>query len=211
MAQASDAGAAAMSDTLGTSLGRSARMLAIIPPSRHAYSFVVASALFAALAGCRDRGGDTACEVADDFGERVVTPCTTQVVLEDQGNGFRPQPPEGSTCRGEESFSVDLESGDFAWQLCEFSPSAPWQRSEGSRVLSESELDALQGALRDVTVARVNEGCGADKPTLTISVGDGEGEQTYTDSFYSCSDPNKLYVNGIDGAFQAVRELASAQ
>ena len=51
--------------------------------------------------------------------------------------------------------------------------------------------------------------CGADKPMLTLKVTSAsQGEKTYTDSFYSCLGGDRVFVDDIDSAFSALRELS---
>ncbi|MET0390959.1 MAG: hypothetical protein ABW321_33620 [Polyangiales bacterium] len=165
--------------------------------------------LLASATGCRDFRDDVACALPSNVGDPVFTPCSRTVVLETAGDGFRPPPPEGSDCRGEETFSFDLESGAFDWVTCSFSPDQPWLRSTGARTLSEEESAQLAAVLEEVTLAPVGEGCGADKPTLSLEISTSDATQKYIDSFQSCNDPAASYVDGIDPVFKLARELAA--
>lgn len=164
--------------------------------------------LFVGVSGCRDISPGVTCTLPTEAGDPVVTPCSQTIVLADAGNGFRPQPPNGSQCHGEQRYSFDLEDGAFDWVSCSFSTTEPWRRTTGTRRLSAAESAQLTATLAEVALARAGEGCGADKPTLTIDVSTSQDTQHYTDSFYSCSDPAGSYVNGIDPVFQLARELA---
>lgn len=132
-------------------------------------------------------------------------------MLENQGNDFRPLPPEASTCHGESQYTFDLETGALTWVSCKIGNfSDPWLRETGSRVLSDAERAQLVAALTGVTLAQGEEPCGADKPTLALSVSDGRSERLYVDSFYICYDPGRSYVNDIDGAFSVASDLTES-
>jgi hypothetical protein len=50
--------------------------------------------------------------------------------------------------------------------------------------------------------------CGADKPMLNIHVTSrSQGTKTYTDSFYSCMDGDRTFVDNIDEVFSAFRTV----
>lgn len=167
-----------------------------------------------AAGGCNaevhDPGGDVrngerdgsagGAKLADRPGERVLVDETLSVVLTNDGGGYGPTPPAGSTCNGESEYRYDLDRRELTWSECPIAGgSQPWREVSGARTLDRDDHDRVVEVLRAIVVSS-EEICGADKPVLTITVKTEGAEQLYTDSFYSCRGDAAPYVDGIDGA-----------
>lgn len=126
------------------------------------------------------------------------------------GGGFTPPAPPGSQCAwGKQDYSLALKTRKLTWETCE-SPDwkQPLKLVKGSRTLTAAEVDTVVAAAKELTVATENL-CGADKPLMTVSIAaPSTGEKTYTDSFYSCMGAGRTYVDGVDGVFSAMSNLA---
>lgn len=132
----------------------------------------------------------------------------TKLVAESAGGGFTPPPPPGSTCAiGKQKYTVDVATKKFAWEQCNWSQNGqPLHLETGTRFLTAAEFATVDAAMDALTVAQGTI-CGADKPFMTLQVSTRSSTKTLNDSFYSCMDPNKTYVDGIDGVFAAFRDL----
>ena len=134
----------------------------------------------------------------------------TQLVANSPGGGFTPPAPPGSTCTiGLQKYTLDIATKNLSWEKCDWQANdEPLHLVTGSRVISAAELATVDAAMNEVAIA-TDEICGADKPFLSIDVTSAsQGTKTYTDSFYSCMGGGRTYVDGIDGVFGALRELA---
>lgn len=154
-------------------------------------------------------GGDLAsCGPANRVGDSIRVACITRLDYSKTG-GFRPPPPQGSTCSGEESFTLDAVSGLLQWTTCDIPPDVtkPWMKNTGQRALQPAELSSVLNALGPVKIT-TGAPCGADKPLETITVTTPGGTEKYMDDFYNCNGAARYYVSGIDGAFTAVRAQA---
>jgi hypothetical protein len=150
------------------------------------------------------------CEIATRPGERVVARCAELIVLANAGDGYGPPKPAGSSCDGGTTYTLNNITHRLDWSSCRGpngSLTEPRQLATGGRMLSSVEFAKLSAALDEIIVAGPPNSCGADKPTLTISVTIPSHEQLYTDKFYACQDAAKLYVDGIDDAFMVVAGL----
>lgn len=134
----------------------------------------------------------------------------TQLVAKSPGGGFTPPAPPGSTCTiGRQQYTLDIATRKLTWEQCEWQPNnQPLHLATGSRVITAAELATVDAAMNDVKVA-TDEICGADKPFLSLDVTSAsQGTKEYVDSFYSCMGGGRTYVDGIDGVFGALRDLA---
>lgn len=149
------------------------------------------------------------CGLPSEPGAPVVDACTEHVKLEDLGGGFPLELPEGSECRGERSYQLDVERRELSWSECKGDATTPWKRTMGSRVLSEQELEHAVGGLGLVRVWDGKMACGADKGSLQIEVTTARGMQQYRDSFYACYKfPDALpFVDNIDYGFTILASL----
>jgi hypothetical protein len=82
--------------------------------------------------------------------------------------------------------------------------------TSGSRTLTSSEWTSLQPALRALVIVR-NDGCGADKQELALSVTTASASQAYGDSFYGCQihDRPVIDTDALGAAEQALAALAT--
>jgi hypothetical protein len=142
-------------------------------------------------------------------GASVLVPEVTKIVVENAGGGFVPPPPAGSACAlGAAKYTLDLKSGRLDWAVCNSKDmSKPYMLDTGSRVLAEDELAKVASELAVVKVGNTDL-CGADKPFETVTVTTPAGSFQYLDTFYGCQQPEKIHVNGIDEALDALRKLA---
>ena len=143
-------------------------------------------------------------------GASVLTSDATVMIVENKGGGFIAPPPAGSQCAvGAAKFTVDLANNEIAWTQClPKEPNAPFVPRTGTTRLSTSELRSLKTALAGVKVAKKTDLCGADKPLLTVTVTTPGATVEYADSFYSCQDPTRVHVDGVDAALAKLRDLA---
>jgi hypothetical protein len=148
---------------------------------------------------------------ADTSTPPVIWPAdATKLVADDHGDGFSAPPPAGSTCQYQDRFTLTVADRGFAWHVCEPTvagmPQSPFHFVDGQRTLTEAELAGVVAALMNLTPA-AHLSCGADKPTLTITVTSASaGEREYVDSFYACLMHGN-YVDHIDPVFTALRNL----
>ncbi len=142
---------------------------------------------------------------APDASAAVWPPGATKLVAENQGGGFTPAPPAGSTCLvGAALYTVTVAGKVLAYRECQpTGSSGAYAWKEGQRALTDTEYGALTAALGKVTIAS-RQICGADKPVLTLKVTTASGDTDYADSFYSCMKKG-LYVDNIDGVFAFLR------
>ncbi len=133
-----------------------------------------------------------------------------QLVAENKGGGHTAPAPAGSTCAmGAQKYTLDVATSTASWAVCEYVDSTtPMKTRAGQRVLSAAEVKTIDAAMKSVKLS-AGEMCGADKPMLEIAVTSAsQGTKTYTDSFYSCMDGDRTYVDNIDGVFSAFRAVA---
>ncbi len=135
---------------------------------------------------------------------------TKQLVAENKGGGHTAPAPAGSTCAmGAQKYTLELATSTVSWEVCAYvDSSTPMQTRAGQRALTAAEVKTIDAAMKRVKVSN-GEMCGADKPMLEIAVTSAsQGTKTYTDSFYSCMEGNRTYVDNIDGVFSAFRAVA---
>lgn len=133
----------------------------------------------------------------------------TKLVAETKGGGFTPPPPPGSTCAiGAAKYTLDLTTKTLSWEVCDFSDwNTPLTKVTGSRPAVASDITKLNAAMKTVKITH-EEICGADKPMLNLHVtSSSQGTKTYTDSFYSCMDGDRTFVDNIDEVFSAFRTV----
>jgi hypothetical protein len=142
----------------------------------------------------------------------VWSSSVSKLVLSSTG-GFGPpyQPTADCPAQGVEYTLLVANQGLSAWR-CTPGPDAPHTlaRESVSRTLSAAELDTLVPTLEALKVVNVDT-CGADKPSVIVTVTTPSGTTEYSDSFYSCIDDDTrptLDSDTLDGAAQAFRQLA---
>jgi hypothetical protein len=161
----------------------------------------------ATVAGCGGGG------FATDPGESVLVDSATSFALVSSGGGLPGPGPQGGACDpGVWTYTVHLDSAVFAWDRCDVvetgSDPGRYTRATGSRTLSAAELDTARSAARMVRVSGQNI-CGADKPTLHMSVASASGSIIYGDDFYSCTKQDVAYVESasLDNLHAVLRPL----
>lgn len=155
---------------------------------------------------------DAALADADAATGDVVWPTdATKLVAYQAGGGFVPPAPDGSTCPvGRATYTYVAATHALSWTVCTPGDAGtdPYADVSGARTITASEVMALDTALAAVVVHAGGPSCGADKPSLSITVTDPRGDHDYTDSFYACMGMGKVYVDNIDGVFQALEGFA---
>jgi hypothetical protein len=144
-------------------------------------------------------------------GASIVTRDASLVVVENEGGGFTPPPPPGSQCAvGAAKFAVDLDKAEISWTQClAKEPNAPLVPRSAVTSLSSSQLRTVKSALAGIKVAKKTDLCGADKPMLLATVTSPAGKFEYKDSFYSCINPSRPHVDGLDEALSQLRDLVN--
>jgi hypothetical protein len=143
-------------------------------------------------AGCSDGG------FATDPGESVLIEDATAFSVDSSGGGFPAPRPQGAACDpGIWSYTVHLDTAQFDWDRCDVVGDAldpaSYMRSTGSRVMPGADLVAARSAARMVHVSDRNI-CGADKPTMHMTVQSPAGSKVYGDDFYACAKLEDVYV-----------------
>lgn len=133
----------------------------------------------------------------------------TKLVASSPGGGFVAPAPPGSTCAiGHQKYSLDVATKTLSWETCAWQGSGtPLKLATGTRVVTAAESATVSAAMGNVKVATRNA-CGADKPFLSLEVTSPVGVKKYADSFYACNGGPQVYVDQIDGVFEAFRLLA---
>jgi hypothetical protein len=146
----------------------------------------------AAIAGC---GGGS---LAPEPGQSALVASATSFSVVSSGGGFVLPQPAGAACdAGLWTYTVHLDSGAFDWDRCDVNnqgaEATDYVPSAGTRTLSTSELDAIRTKARLVHVSHEMI-CGADAPTLHMTVTAPTGSIVYGDDFYSCLKQDEAYV-----------------
>jgi hypothetical protein len=172
------------------------------------------AALCAALAGLAAcNGHTTTASPADASTEAVeVVPADTENVVATAKGGGQVDTREGSTCRSaDNTVTLVLASRQLTWRSCV--PVATdggdgprmWHFIDGERALTDVELAPLLAAFRGLKSSSKGT-CGADKPTLTVTVTTPRGTATYVDDFYGCYG-GPMHVTGMDPVFAELDRL----
>ena len=153
-------------------------------------------------------GSDAAADAAID----PIWPADAEKLVADSpGGGFVPMPPAGSECNyGAQRYTVEIATKAFTFQRCTAGATAtdPLKLDKGGRTLTAGELATVDAAMKKLTPPKDPMACGADKGVYTVTVTSPRGEATFYDSFYVCQGGGKVYVDNIDGVFEAFRLLA---
>lgn len=161
------------------------------PATKLRISFLLFS--ITAAAGCGS--GDP---FATDPGDSVLVKNATGFAVASSGGGFVAPRPQGAACDpGVWTYTVRIETSQVLWDRCDVvgdgTDPASYMPFSGSRVLPANELDAALTAARMVHVSGQNI-CGADKPTVHMTVTSSAGDMVYGDDFYSCTKLDDAYV-----------------
>ena len=158
--------------------------------------------------GADAAGADAAADAAID----PIWPADAEKLVADSpGGGFVPTPPAGSECTyGAQRYTVEIATRAFTFQRCTAGATAtdPLKLDKGGRTLTAGELATVDAAMKKLTPPKDPMACGADKGVYTVTVTSPRGEATFYDSFYVCQGGGKVYVDNIDGVFEAFRLLA---
>ncbi len=160
------------------------------------------------MAGCG--GSDT--EIPRQDEQSIFTSDVKVLVAENEGGGFAPPAPPGSECIiGAAKYTLTVASRQFDWKQCRSSGLDPYKLAQGSRLLDATEFKNLSQALSNLKVVKA-DGCGADKPVLTMTITTSQGTQKYMDSFYGCNfkDLPLLDTSAMDQTFSEFYALAMA-
>jgi hypothetical protein len=170
---------------------------------------ILATLSCVALAGCGGRvtehAGKTECPV-ETVGNSIWVPgdCIRDVIADDNGGGFGPSQPPGSTCAGDSHYVVSFGPNYLWWRTCSRQQPS-WQPMTGSRALMQQEVDTVIAALKEAKVS-AGGSRGADKSSEFLTVETLAVTERYTDSFYGCTPPGP-YLDHIDAVFQAIIPL----
>ena len=176
--------------------------------------FALASATALPLVGCSGSSLSTTPPVGDAGGADagpsggIVGSDTSKLVVTEQG-GFVATAPPGSTCSiADATYTLTLPARDLTWKVCSSTTtSGPYAYATGDKTLTDAEYAPLASALQALAVT-TKLACGADKPSEQIVVSAPNGERTYLDNFYHCTDDGKVYVDGLDDVLSALVGLA---
>lgn len=144
-------------------------------------------------------------------GASIFTSDVTTVVAEDHGGGFVPPPPAGSACVYRAAkYILTVATKNLDWTRCVSSGMLPYTVAKGNRTLSDTDYKNLVPYLENLTVVAGDGQCGADKQTLDVTITTPTGQQTYGDSFYSCSIKDKPLIRSesLDRLFGQLYMLA---
>jgi hypothetical protein len=113
-------------------------------------------------------------------------------LAQDQGGGFAPQPPPGSTCTvGAKKFTLTVASRGLSWTRCVGNGTSAYQPMSSSRGLTETELKDLGPVLENLRVVKPTGSCIADASMLTVSITTPLGAQDYVDDGFQCAVKDK--------------------
>jgi len=149
-------------------------------------------ALLLFLLACGDSGDQPPVTAVNSS---IFTPSVQALVAESSGGGFTPQPPPGSTCLvGAQKFALTVAQRSLQYTRCEGDGRSPYHETTGTRMLSESEYQALEPLLQDLQVVKGENACITDSPVLSVTVITPRGQQRYIDAGSQCSEPDKPFL-----------------
>lgn len=129
---------------------------------------------------------------ATQVGQSVWNSSVTLLEAQDQGGGFVPQPPPGSTCKvNAKKFTLTAATRGVAWTRCVGDGKAAYMETSGSRTLSETEFKNLLPLLENLRIVAPNGGCIADASMLTVKATTPLGAQDYVDDGFQCQVKDK--------------------
>ena len=122
-----------------------------------------------------------------EAGQSVLIPSVVTVTIQDDGGGFTPQPPAGSTCLvGARRYTITLATGAIDWMRCVGDGKVPYKQSTGSVTLTAPQLADLKTVLADIKVSKPSMSCIADASVLRMTVQVGAATQEYLDAETQC-------------------------
>lgn len=129
---------------------------------------------------------------ATQVGQSVWNSSVTMLEAQDQGGGFVPQPPPGSTCMvNAKKFTLTVASRGVAWTRCVGDGKAAYMETSGSRTLSETEFKNLLPLLENLRIVKPTGFCIADASMLTVKAATPLGTQDYVDDGFQCQVKDK--------------------
>lgn len=158
--------------------------------------------------GCysREACGSTVWCASGPAVDPIWPPTATKLVAVNEGGGFVANPPPGSPCAIDGAkFTFTPSTRHLAWELCN-STATPYAIVKGQRTITVGEAGTIDAAMSKLVIVNTNT-CGADKPSLWVSVTTPSATAKYLDSFYACNKQGS-YVDEIDGVFSVLRPLA---
>jgi hypothetical protein len=152
-----------------------------------------------ALAACSGAPGPTDASTPSDAGSNLWPVGATRVNAT-EGAGFGPIGcNDGGFNALETLWSLSLPDGALTRTQC--------GAVTVDRTLTASELARFDTAMRALALP-TQQGCGADKGTLTLALTTPDGPRRYVDSFYACNkEPGVIYVDNIDPVFTALNSF----
>jgi hypothetical protein len=103
------------------------------------------------------------------------------------------------------SYAVELTSQELSSSYCALVPGSTNKYSpmQGSRLLSDAEMRAVNMVLANQLSTKASDNCGADKPDEELTLTYADHTATYWDDFYAgCPTTvptGKTYIRGLDG------------
>lgn len=159
-------------------------------------------------------GGDPA--PVDDtppttVGQSILTTGVVKIVAEDEGGGFRPAPPMGSTCPPSAArYTLSLATRQLDWTRCVGDNVTPYKQVPGSRTLTDAETATIRTAVAAIKVVKDDGACIADATFLTLTLTTATKEQKYLDQPNYCSRPGSTLLarQDIQGLLDKLNVLA---
>ena len=127
-----------------------------------------------------------------EAGKSVFSSSTSTLIAQDQGGGFVPQPPPGSTCTvNAKKFTLTVATRAVAWTRCVGDGKSAYMETSGNQTLSETDFKNLVPLLENLRVVTPNGGCIADASMLSVTVKTPLGSQDYVDDGFQCQVKDK--------------------
>ena len=132
-------------------------------------------------------------------GQSILTTGVVKIVAEDEGGGFRPPPPMGSSCPVDaRRYTLSLATRQLDWTRCVGDNVTPYKQVPGSRTLTDAETATIRTAVAAIKVVKNDFACVADAAFLTLTLTTATKEQKYLDDADYCSRPGSTLVPRAD-------------
>ena len=132
-------------------------------------------------------------------GQSILTTGVVKIVAEDEGGGFRPAPPMGSTCPADAArYTLSLATRQLDWTRCVGDTVTPYKQVPGSRTLTDAETATIRTAVTAIKVVKSDGACTADATLLTLTMTTATKEQKYLDQPNFCNRPGSPLVPRAD-------------
>ena len=132
-------------------------------------------------------------------GQSILTTGVVKIVAEDEGGGFRPAPPMGSTCPPSAArYTLSLATRQLDWTRCVGDNVTPYKQVPGSRTLTDAETATIRTAVAAIKVVKGDGACIADATLLTLTLTTATKEQKYLDQPNYCNRPGSTLVPRAD-------------